>query len=110
MIRILLVDDHPVARQGIRTVLTDRVKDAVVSAAGVGMLITALLLLDGRVRQQAFLLLHPRPSGEFVTFGHELRNLGIAVLQVVRDQGFEQGTLLIFGAAGIALFVFAFRL
>jgi len=33
MIRILLVDDHPVARHGIRTVLIDRVKDAVVGEA-----------------------------------------------------------------------------
>ena len=33
MIRILLVDDHPVARHGIRAVLTDRVKDAVVGEA-----------------------------------------------------------------------------
>jgi DNA-binding NarL/FixJ family response regulator len=33
MIRILLVDDHPVVRQGIRTILTDRLKGAVVGEA-----------------------------------------------------------------------------
>ncbi len=32
--RILLVDDHPVVRQGIRTILTDRIKGAVVGEAG----------------------------------------------------------------------------
>jgi len=32
--RILLVDDHPVVRQGIRTILTDRLKGAVVGEAG----------------------------------------------------------------------------
>ena len=31
--RILLVDDHPVVRQGIRTILTDRLKGAVVGEA-----------------------------------------------------------------------------
>ncbi len=34
MMRILLVDDHPVVRQGIRTILTDRLKGAVVGEAG----------------------------------------------------------------------------
>jgi DNA-binding NarL/FixJ family response regulator len=32
--RILLVDDHPVVRQGIRTILTDRFHDACVAEAG----------------------------------------------------------------------------
>lgn len=34
MIRILLVDDHPVVRHGIRSILTDRFHDAVVAEAG----------------------------------------------------------------------------
>jgi DNA-binding NarL/FixJ family response regulator len=32
--RILLVDDHPVVRHGIRTILTERLEDAVVGEAG----------------------------------------------------------------------------
>jgi DNA-binding NarL/FixJ family response regulator len=34
MIKILLVDDHPVVRRGIRTILTERLKDAFVGEAG----------------------------------------------------------------------------
>ena len=33
MIRILLVDDHPVVRHGVRAILTDRLKGSVVGEA-----------------------------------------------------------------------------
>jgi DNA-binding NarL/FixJ family response regulator len=33
MIRVLLVDDHPVVRHGIRTILTERLKDALIGEA-----------------------------------------------------------------------------
>jgi DNA-binding NarL/FixJ family response regulator len=33
MIRILLVDDHPVVRHGIRSILTDRLKGSIVGEA-----------------------------------------------------------------------------
>jgi two-component system, NarL family, invasion response regulator UvrY len=36
MIRILLVDDHPVARHGIKSLLQDRIRDAVIGEASDG--------------------------------------------------------------------------
>lgn len=44
MIRILLVDDHPVARHGIKSLLVERMKDAVIGEAPDGM--TALRAIE----------------------------------------------------------------
>lgn len=44
MIRILLVDDHPVARHGIKSLLVERMKDAVIGEAADGM--TALRAIE----------------------------------------------------------------
>lgn len=44
MIRILLVDDHPVARHGIKSLLVERMQDAVIGEAADGM--TALQAIE----------------------------------------------------------------
>ena len=89
------------ARPGIRETL--------LSIVCLAMLVSALIAVDGRVRER-FSLLFTQVSSEGVgTWGDRAQSLGAAIVQAAHDQAVNQAPLLVFAGVGLVLLIFMLR-
>ena len=84
--------------------------DTLISIASVLVLLVALVVFDGRVREKALLLLSGKQaSADLASVGERVNDLGRIVVQVARDQGMEHAPLMIFVLAATVLVLFMLR-
>jgi hypothetical protein len=89
------------ARPGIR--------ETVLSIVCLTVLVSALVAVDGRVREH-FSLLFTQVSNESVgTWGARVESFGAAIAQAARDQTVDQAPLLLFAGVGLVLLIFMLR-
>ena len=82
----------------------------VAGVAGVCAVIVGLAAIDVRVRDQLSALLSGRgPSGELMTATARLQEIGLTILQAVRDQSIEHAALTIFALAALVIVMFMLR-
>ena len=86
------------------------VSSGLTAAAGVAAVLIGLAVIDGRVQDRlATLFAGPGPTGELLSAGAKLQELGSAILQAVRDQSIEHAPLTIFSLAAALLVLFLLR-
>ena len=88
-----------------------RVTSSVITTgAGLSAIVVGLSIIDDRVRSEFTALVTGHASGgEFVSAGERLEELGMLVLQAVRDQSIEHAPLTLFALAALVLFVLMLR-
>jgi hypothetical protein len=85
------------------------VGDALVSAGALMILLLALMIVDGRVREQISLRFSAQPSAQLVSAGAQVRDLTSVVFEAARDQSLEHAPLMIFALAATVLVLFMLR-
>jgi hypothetical protein len=85
------------------------VREAVLSAGAVVVLLTALVAMDERVRRVFTLGPNGRPSDEVVEAGGRARELVTLLIDVVRDQSLGHAPLMLFVLAASVLVFFMLR-
>ena len=86
------------------------VTSGLTAAAGVTAVLIGLAVIDGRVQDRLATLFSGRgPTGELLSEGARLQELGTAILQAVRDQSIEHAPLTIFALAAAVLVLFMLR-
>jgi len=84
-------------------------KDALISCGAVLLLLTMLLAMDGRIREQVSLRFATRDAGQLAHAGGQMRDVASVVYDVVRDQSSEHTALTVFVVAATVLVVFMVR-
>jgi len=93
-----------------RTRTIRALKDGAISCGAVLLLVTILLAMDGRVREQVSHRFATREGGQAAqAAGTEVRDLAGVVYDAVRDRTSEHNTLTIFVVAATVLVVFMVR-
>jgi hypothetical protein len=87
-----------------------KLNGGITATAGLCALAVGLAAIDPRVPAQIRSLLTGRgPSGELVSAGALIRDLGLVVVEAVRDQSIEHAPLTIFTLAALVLLLFMLR-
>ena len=84
-------------------------RDLLISTTALGLLLTALVAFNGRVREQVALGVHGRAPVELVDTGGRLHDLAIMVLDFARDQTAEHMWLVVLVLAASVLVIFMLR-
>jgi hypothetical protein len=88
-------------RRGLREVL--------MSAGTVVILLMVLISTDDRVREQVSMRLHARPSVELTSAARQLGDLTTVITHAAREQSLGHAPLLIFTLAAAVLVLFMLR-
>lgn len=83
--------------------------DALVSVGALIILLLALVIVDGRVREQISLRSSAQPSAQLVSAGAQVRDLASVAFEAARDQSLEHAPLMIFALAATVLVLFMLR-
>jgi hypothetical protein len=96
--------------QQVRGEAMRRLRTWLTAAAGLGILIAVLALVDDRVREQTERIVHGgAPSGEIVVASEQAQDIAYVFMRAVRDQSIEHAPLTVFGLAALVLVIFMTR-
>ena len=84
-------------------------REALMSAGTVVVLLLVLVGFDDRVREQVSLHLNARPSVELASAGRQMGDLTAVLTHAVREQSLGHAPLLIFTLAAAVLVLFMLR-
>jgi hypothetical protein len=87
-----------------------RLNGPITTIGGVSALIGGLAIIDERVREQLRAIVEGRPpSGEIVSAGARLKELGWVMADAVRDQSIEHAPMTVFVLAAAVLLFFMLK-
>jgi hypothetical protein len=84
-------------------------REGLMSAATVVILLMVLIGADDRVREQVSMRVSAHPSVELASAGRHLSDLTTVITQAARTQSLEHAPLLIFTLAAAVLLLFMLR-
>jgi hypothetical protein len=83
--------------------------DGLWSAGALAVLLTALVSVDPRVREQVTTMVHRAPTSGLAGMGASLNDIGSAVFAVVRYHSIEHAPLVTFVVAAVVLVIAMLR-
>ena len=86
-----------------------RVRDWLIGAASLGVLLLALTVIDERIRGEVVAGLSGRPAPQLNESGQQVRSIAGTVRAVVTDYSAAHRPLVVFGVVGVGLLVFMLR-
>jgi hypothetical protein len=83
--------------------------DGLLSAGALAVLLTALVSIDPRVREQVTRLVHDSPTAGFSGVGSSLTEVGSVVFMVVKHHSIAHAPLVVFVVAAVILVIAMLR-